>query len=82
MPSKTVIVPPLGHRWVDPASRKRVWGRRLYKHGGTVVMSFPAEIRKLLEWESGDIVIVEVEGDELRAHRPAVRELKEQQVKT
>lgn len=75
MQSKAVIVPPLGHRWVDPARRVMVWGRRLVTHGGTATITIPVEVRRQLNWECGDVLILHVEGDELRVHRPAVREL-------
>lgn len=80
MQKVAVIVPPLGHRYVDKTERKRMWGRRLYHHGGSVGMTFPFEIRRQLRWESGDLLILEVVGDEVRIHKPAVRELEESQV--
>lgn len=78
MPQKAVVVPPLGHRWVDSRSRGRVWGRRLTKHSGTQVIYIPVEVRRDLNWENGDILLLQIVGDELHIHRPAVRELQQQ----
>lgn len=71
MQGKAIIVPPLGHRWVQPSQRVRVWGKRIYRHMGASVLTIPKEVRALLGWEAGDIVIMQVVGDELRIHKPA-----------
>jgi len=81
MPNKAAIVPPLGHRWVDPLRRAKAWGRRLVTHGGTATITIPMEIRRMLNWECGDVVILTVVGDEMRVHRPAVRELEHGEVR-
>lgn len=72
----------MGYRWAGKTHGSRAWGRRLQHHGGTSQINVPKEILKLLGWEIHDIVLLEVVGDELRIHRPAVRELKLQEEKT
>ena len=70
MPKDAVIIPPLGHKWVPPRRRTRLWGKRIYKHSGGQVLSIPAEAREQLGWENGDMLLMEVVGDELRVHKP------------
>lgn len=72
---KAIIIPPLGSRWVDKTTRGKVWGRRLHRHSGTTCINIPRDVRLMLDWEEGDILILRVEGNEVRVHRPPPREL-------
>lgn len=36
---------------------------KLYRHGGSVVMVVPAELRKALDWHKGDCVVLQEQLD-------------------
>jgi hypothetical protein len=63
--TKSVIDPRSGHRWVDSPREERVWARRIAHHGGSSSMAIPVEIRRELDWNHGDILILRMVGQNM-----------------
>ena len=70
--SKVMIVPPWGVRWVDPATKEKLHIRRLYRHAGSTVLSIPREVRRELNWETGQIVVLKVVKGVLMVGKPDI----------
>lgn len=74
--------PRTGGRWVKKPGKPKAYVVRLIQHGARVHLGIPSKLAAQLRWRRGELVLVAIEGSDLKIERLRVVEAEKEGSKT